>query len=172
MKVQITETMSKKVFTVPPDMGISEAYEFLLSCRVRHLVVIDGDNHVVGIISDRDFQRAMHSNIEQAGPIQVVSEYFKLDQRVRDFMSANVQFLGEDESLKQAAMKMLETKISSLVVINQSHQMVGFITSDDLLWALVKLIDDNDHDLIQELKAQIMNSPLGTLVNSISQAGI
>lgn len=164
--------MSKKVFIVPPEMGIYQAYEFLQVNRVRHLVVVDPDNHVVGIISDRDFQRAMQSHFEVSGSTQVLGECFRLDHKVCDFMSTHIEFINESEGLKQVALKMLESKISSLVVVNGQNKMVGFMTSDDLLWALVKLIDDNDHDFLQDLKAQILNSPLGALIETINQAGI
>ncbi len=172
MKIQVSETMNKKVFTVSPVMPIYEAYEYLHNCRVRHLVVVDQTNHVVGVISDRDFQRAMRTSIEKAGVVKVIGEHFDPDHQVQDFMSWGLQTLHEAAGLKQAALKMLETKISSLVIVNDENKMVGFMTSDDLLWVLVKLMDERDDDFLLDLKAQILNSPLGSLVNTISQAGI
>lgn len=172
MKIHVSDTMNRKVYTVDPQMPITEAYEYLRSCRVRHLVVVDKNRHVVGVISDRDFQRAMQTSIETEGIVKGVGEYFDAKHLVIDFMSWELQTLNEDEGLKQAAMKMLEAKISSLVIVNDKNKMVGFMTTDDLLWVLVKLIDDKDGNFLTNLKAQILNSPLGAIANSMSQAGV
>lgn len=172
MKIQLSETMNKKVYTVRPTMPVYEAYEFLRECRVRHLVVVDDANHVVGVISDRDFQRAMQTDVERSGAVKVIGEHFNLDHQVQDFMSWGVQTLHESAGIKQAALRMLEAKISSLVIINDENKMVGFMTSDDLLWVLVHLVEDKDQEFLLDLKAQIMNSPLGAIVNTISQAGL
>lgn len=172
MKVPVSESMNKKIFTVSPHRSVHEAYEFMKERRIRHLVVVDESKHVVGVLSDRDILRAMHTDIEKAGSVKVIGEHFNSDDQVQDYMSWDIQVLNESAGLKQAALKMLESKISSLVIINDHHQMVGFITSDDLLWVLVKLIGDKDEDFLLDLKAQILNSPLGAIVNSISQTGL
>lgn len=172
MKIQLSEAMNKKIFTVTVSMPIKKAYEYLREKRVRHLVVLDESEHVVGVISDRDFQRAIQTTIEKAGPVNVVGEYFIESQQVRDYMSWGVHTLVESEGIKEAALKMLELKISSLVIVDDSMKMVGFMTSDDLLWALTRLIESEDEGVLQDLKAQILNSPLGSLINTISQAGI
>lgn len=173
MKIQLSESMNKKIYTVPAGMAIDKAYGYLKERRVRHLVVLNDEEHVIGVISDRDFQRAIQTKMEKAGSVSVVGEYFVDGQQVRDYMSWGVHTLRLSEGLKEAALKMLELKISSLVIVDDSMKMVGFITSDDLLWALTKLVSDGeDSNILLDLKAQILNSPLGSLVNSISQTGI
>ncbi|MEY4616922.1 MAG: hypothetical protein RJB66_1882 [Pseudomonadota bacterium] len=172
MKVPVSESMNKKIYTVSPGKTIGEAYEFMTEHRVRHLVVVDETKHVAGVLSDRDVLRAMHTNVEQAGAVKIIGEQFNSEDIVQDYMSWEIQTLHEAAGLKQAALKMLESKISSLVITNDAHQMVGFITSDDLLWVLVKLIGDKEDDFLLDLKAQILNSPLGAIATSISQTGL
>jgi CBS domain-containing protein len=173
MNIKLSENMSRKVFSIRPNKPIFQAYEYLRECRVRHLVVVDDFNHVVGVISDRDFQRAMQTRIERSGTVKVIGEDFDPSHVVQDFMSWGVETMIESAGIKQAALKMLESKISSLVIVNGDHQMVGFLTSDDLLWVLVKLMDEKgDSSLLLDLKAQLLNSPLGTLISTISQTGI
>lgn len=173
MKIQVSETMNKSVLTIDPGVAIAEAYAYLRECRVRHLVVVDEKRHVVGVISDRDFQRAMQTRIENTGSGKSMGEFFISSHQVQDYMSCEIQFIHESAGLRQVAMKMLETKISSLVVVDDRNKMVGFITTDDLLWVLVKLTEEDKKDeFLGDLKAKIMNSPLGTIINSVSQAGI
>lgn len=173
MKVQISETMSKKVYVVGPTMSLEGAFQYLRECRVRHLVVVDPEGFVIGVISDRDFQRAMVSQIEKNDTFQVINEYFNPSHLVQDFMSWEIQSINESASLRQVALRMLECKISSLIVVNDNNQMVGFLTTDDMLWTLVKLIDEEPgEEILLDLKAQILNSPIGSIVNTLNQAGI
>ena len=173
MKIQISENMNKKILTIRPEASIPEAYTYLKECRVRHLVVVNGEGQVLGVISDRDFQRAMQTKVETAGFVKIIGESFNPIHQVQDFMSWGVQSIHEDEGLRQVAIKMLEAKISSLVVVNDENKMVGFLTTDDLLWVLVKLTEeDKENEFLLDLKAQILNSPLGAIATSLSQAGI
>lgn len=173
MKIQVSEAMSEKILTIRPEESIAHAYEYLRECRVRHLVVVNKQNQVLGVISDRDFQRAMQTKIQQLNAIKVVGEYFDPQHQVQDYMSWETQTIHENAGLRHVALKMLESKISSLVVVNDENQMVGFLTTDDLLWALVKLTEEEkDEEFLLDLKSQILNSPLGSIVNTISQIGI
>lgn len=173
MKIQVSETMNKRVLMILPEVPISEAYDYLRECRVRHLVVVNDLGYVVGVISDRDFQRAMQTRISEAGSAKIMSEFFISSHQVQDYMSSEIQVIHESVGLRQVALKMLESKISSLVVIDDQNKMVGVITTDDLLWALVKLTEvDKKDEFLDDLKAKIMNSPLGSLINSVSQTGI
>lgn len=173
MKIQVNETMNKRVLTVEPEVSIAEAYSYLRECRVRHLVVVNNIGHVVGVISDRDFQRAMQTRLGAGGPAKNLGEFFISSHQVQDYMSSEIQAIHESAGLRQVALKMLESKISSLVVVNDHNKMVGFITTDDLLWVLVKLTEEDKKDeFLGDLKARIMNSPLGPIINSVSQTGI
>jgi acetoin utilization protein AcuB len=173
MKIKISENMNKRVLTVRPEASIPKAYEYLKDCRVRHLVVVNDEEQVLGVISDRDFQRAMQTSVDNAGYVKIIGESFNPMHQVQDFMSWGTQTVHETSGLRQVALKMLENKISSVVVVDDDNKMVGFMTTDDLLWALVKLTeDDKTEEMLLDLKAQILNSPLGSIVNSISQIGI
>ncbi len=172
MKPKLSENISKKIYSVRPGTSMQEAYQFMKEKRIRHLVVIEEDKSVMGVISDRDFNRALQTHIKKADSIKVVSEHFEPSHKVQDFMSWDIQNVSEDASVKDVALKLLEKKLSSLLVVDKHNTVKGIITTDDLLWILVKLLEGGESHIIEDLKAQIANSPLGFLANSLSQTGI
>jgi acetoin utilization protein AcuB len=171
-KLTLHDNMAKKIFTVLPDTKVFDAYEFMNEKRVRHLLVVDKDNVVVGVISDRDFQRALTTHIEKTEHLKIIAEHFNPEDEVQDYMNWQISQVSIDLGLKQVAYRILEEKISSVIVTDAGNKVVGILTTDDLIWVLVKLLEEKDHSFIEELKSELMNSPLGSIANTLSQSGI
>ena len=57
----IDKSMTRGVITIGPDAGILEARGKMEENGIRHLPVVDKDNRVVGIITDRDIRSALPS---------------------------------------------------------------------------------------------------------------
>ena len=62
------EIMSKRLVTIPMDRSMSQAQELMRQKSFRHLPVTDDSGTIIGILSDRDLQRAM---AEQKKPWEV-----------------------------------------------------------------------------------------------------
>ena len=57
----VSRSMTRKVITVHGDADLHQVREKMESNQIRHLPVIDGDNRLVGIVTDRDIRSAMPS---------------------------------------------------------------------------------------------------------------
>jgi len=55
--MKVAKLMTRKLFTVSPEDTVETAVQYLRQRGVRHLLVLDRDE-LVGILSDRDFNRA------------------------------------------------------------------------------------------------------------------
>lgn len=172
MKPKLSENMSKKLISVFPNEKIGWAYNLMKGKNIRHLVVIDETDSVCGILSDRDCARAMKTKVEKSTAFKVVDEHFDPNEEVADYMSWDIFSMTEESTLKDVARAMLERKLSCALITDSKMDVKGIITTDDLLWALVQLLDDQDEGLLEKMKADIFTSPLGSLANSLSQAGI
>lgn len=140
---------------------MSRAFQIMLQNRVRHLPVVDDDNAVIGVISERDFQRAMQGDKPQFAP----------GARVRDYMSWPVEAIDEWASIETAARTMIDKKISSLIV-TRGKQIVGIVTTEDLLRALVDSATSPFEELKVEIKSAIYQSPIGQIAQALANAGI
>ena len=55
----VSRSMVKKVITIDKNKSVIEAQEIMEANDIRHLPVVDKENHLQGIITDRDIRSAM-----------------------------------------------------------------------------------------------------------------
>jgi CBS domain-containing protein len=130
MKKNASEAMTKKLVTVPWNHAISEAYSLMEERKIRHLPVTDKDGFVVGILSDRDVNRAMNP----------VRPGFAEGLSVADFMSWPAITVDEGISVADVAEGMVDEKVSAFLVTKDGEEVVGIVTSEDLLKLLRSLL--------------------------------
>ncbi len=73
--------------------------------------------------------------------------------RVSDIMNRNVLFLNADSSLKEAATKMLERDVGSVIIVDSGGKCLGIITERDFL----RLFKDEVNPSEQVRKYMIKN---------------
>ncbi|MEO7994755.1 MAG: CBS domain-containing protein, partial [bacterium] len=116
------DIMSSPVRTISPDMTIQEGYEqVLLKGGHSGLVVTDGEGRLAGIISRKDFDKALSHNLGHAP--------------VRGYMTRNVVFVSEDTSLEEMADVVINNNVGRLPVVF-GGRVVGIVTRSDILRSL------------------------------------
>ena len=55
-----------------------------------------------------------------------------MTKRISDIMSTKLETIGRYESAKEAAKKMLDKNVSSLVVVDEDGQSIGIVTERDI----------------------------------------
>jgi acetoin utilization protein AcuB len=123
--MQVRQIMTPRVVTVTPDTTVGEARRLLEEHRIRHLpVLVNG--RIVGIVSDRDLRSAGGAN----GSRTVVA----------GVMTPRPVTVTSDTRVEEAARLLLSRRIGGLPVVD-GHELVGIVTGDDLLRALVAVIE-------------------------------
>ena len=137
MKTLTKSIMTSKLVTVKNGDTIKEAFSLMREKGIRHLPVKDNEGKIIGIISERDVQRAL--NVKKAGLYQ---QEITLDEnlKVEDFMSWPVYMVSEETSIERVAEEMLAQKISAFLVVNQDRIEQGIVTTDDMLKYLLTYI--------------------------------
>jgi acetoin utilization protein AcuB len=131
MKKQTTaQAMSRNLITISAYSPIAEAKSLMEEKNIRHLPVVDKEGLVIGILSDRDVNRAMSP----------VRPGFVGGMRVSDFMSWPAITVDESLPLADVAEGMVDEKVSSFLVTREGREVVGIVTSDDLLRVLRDLL--------------------------------
>jgi CBS domain-containing protein len=111
----------RNAVTVTDSMTLLEAREVLLRHRVGRLPVLDKNKKPVGIITEKDFVRAIYKvSGKQVGKILV-----------RDFMTRNLITVTRQNDIYDCAKLMQSHKISSILVLDNSS-LAGIITKTDL----------------------------------------
>jgi CBS domain-containing protein len=111
----------RNAITVTDTMTLLEAREVLLKHRVGRLPVLDKNKKPVGIITEKDFVRAVYKFSGK-----------QVDKMlVHDFMSKNLITITKDNDIYDCAKLMQTHKISSILVL-EDNRLSGIVTKTDL----------------------------------------
>jgi CBS domain-containing protein len=143
MKFTVGADMTKELITVKKATPLEEAYQTMARHRIRHLPVVDEKNEIVGVLSDRDVQRGMNSEVKDSMGARVENLTFRDGSLTSDYMSWPVYTIDADFELRRAVERMMRDKLSCLLV-RHNGTYVGIITTDDMLRVLAKLLDEKE----------------------------
>jgi acetoin utilization protein AcuB len=138
MKIKVSNYMSPQVISIPPTMGIREAFFKMKENGIRHLPIVDKNNSLVGIISDRELRRP--NWVDEA---QDIAHVYYLDNSmlVSDVMITNVHIIHTYDTLNKAVSLLLDNHIGAAPVMDKTGTLVGMLSAIDLLRALKDSID-------------------------------
>jgi tRNA nucleotidyltransferase (CCA-adding enzyme) len=118
------ELMSSPVRTIRPDTTIYEAQRILLRYGHSGLSVVDASDSLVGVISRRDLDIALHHGFSHAP--------------VKGYMTANLKTITPSTPLPEIEALMVTYDIGRLPVL-ENGQLVGIVTRTDVLRELHQL---------------------------------
>ncbi len=126
--MKASATMTRNVVCVEPGDSLQDAYELMFEWEIRHLPVLDGQR-LVGILSDRDV--LVHASSNGEGGLEVES------LTVGEVMTSDPITCRSTTSVTSISETMIRHKIDSVPVVDDDHQLVGLVTSSDLLELLI-----------------------------------
>ncbi len=141
MQPTAQENMSQDLVTIGWNETMEAAYHRMQRFAIRHLPVYDDNSEIIGMLSDRDVQRAMLTKSHRAGTYLDEEVAFAPDSFVRDYMSWPVVSVDPGTELVVIAQKMMREKLSS-VLVQRGKRVMGLLTTDDLLAVLVELLKE------------------------------
>ncbi len=118
---------SREVYLVEESDSVAAAAKRMKSARVGTLVVVDEEKAPIGIITDRDL--ALRVLAEDRDPQAVM---------VRAVMTGDVRMVSEDTPIESALSLMRSVRCRRLPVINESREVVGIVSVDDVLLLLAE----------------------------------
>lgn len=102
--------------TLTKDHTLGQAKFMMSKFKISGLPVIDGDNTLIGIITNRDVKYQEND-----------------DQRVEELMTKDQLITsGKDTTLEDAKKILLENRVEKLPIVDKDYKLVGLITIKDI----------------------------------------
>ena len=146
--------MSAPVVVMPGVTNCLDAYQVCMREGIRHLVLVDDEGVVAGVVSETDFR--LHLNLTVlAGRRQVVS-----------VAKRSVTSLPPHSSLMQA-LNLMQAQRASCVIIVEEDKPVGIVTERDVV-----RFYSNEPEHVAITLAEVMTAPVQTIASdaTINQA--
>lgn len=122
--VELGEYMLKRPITVTPQMTVYEAAHHILENKISGVLVVDNNNHLVGMLSELDCLKAILSSVyndEEFG-VAIVS----------DIMTCDVECQNPHDDIIDVALSMIEHKHRRRPVVLDG-KIIGQVTCRQIL---------------------------------------
>jgi len=133
MNRPVSEIMTKKLITVIPTDSLKIVKDLFEQHNIHHILVV---RHLdlVGIISKTDFYKAIHgARLEHPETAAAENEQIYARFKAEDLMTKHVAKIGPNEKIGTAAEIFLENYFHALPIINDENELVGIVSSYDIL---------------------------------------
>jgi acetoin utilization protein AcuB len=134
----IREKIQRNPITISPEASFFDARNLIHEKGIRHLPVIDKNNHLVGIVTDSDIREAAPSDATLLSVQEL--NYLLGKLKVSAFMTPKQKLITitPDTLIEEAVQLMHDNKIGCLPVLEQS-KLYGLFTETDALDHLVDI---------------------------------
>jgi acetoin utilization protein AcuB len=129
---QVSDWMTRNPVTISPTASLVEAYNLMRDNEVRRLLVVDND--LIGMLTQSDILRALPGLLDEGDR---ETRLMKVTRKVRDVMTYDPVTVDPEDTIQEAAERMLEYEISGLPVISGGRP-VGIITESDIFRLVVE----------------------------------
>lgn len=140
----IGRIMHTNLITISPEASLIEAKELIDSNNIDHLLVVNKEGQLKGILSDRDLKQ------NWASPANTLSthelDYVLEKILVKMIMVKTVVTITTETTIERAAQIMQSNNINSLPVM-EKEELVGIITSTDVMGVLLEAIGMNEESV-------------------------
>ena len=130
----IYEIMSKNVVKVNHEISALEISKIMVKRRVSSVSIIDNDNKIIGIVTEKDLIREVCANNILANTLTAAK-----------VMSSPLITISKNSSINDATKLMVEKKIKHLA-IHENNDVIGIVTTYDLINVLRNKIKSMDLD--------------------------
>lgn len=128
--VTVADHMSRETVTANLGDGLRQTWVRMQERDIRHMPVLDAEERLAGIVSDRDLRRP---DTVDVGTI----DDFRLDDRMKvaEVMTRPAVSVRASTPLLEAMDLVLEHRFGALPVIDDDQRVVGILSAWDLLRA-------------------------------------
>jgi predicted transcriptional regulator len=143
--MKVKEIMTTKVNTLSPEMNAREALGLLFKMKISGLPVIDENNKLVGMFTEKGVLRTLlpgyiakvGSFTYQENPKMIKQKVDALQtMQVKDVMRQEVITVDEETALSEVARIMLTQLVRRVPVLNKDKQVIGIVAREDVVRAL------------------------------------
>lgn len=132
--MKVSDYMTPEVITANLLDGLYQTFTRMRERDIRHMPVLDNNEKIVGIISDRDLRRPRWLDGE---PNQSQNYRMDNDLKVEAAMSSTPDVVQETDDIKSAVALFVGHKYGALPVVDShdSGKVVGMLSIQDLMRA-------------------------------------
>ena len=126
----ITKIMSSNPATIQVGQPLSDVRNLMCNTHIHHVPIVEGKK-LVGLISFTDLMKInlLISGADERSIDLIIDQQFKIS----DIMSTKLTTINHTDSIRQASELLAKGGFHSLPIIDNEENVVGIVTSTDLI---------------------------------------
>jgi CBS domain-containing protein len=117
----------RKIIYIHPEDSIKKCINLMIELDIGALVVVDNDNKLVGIVSERDIVRScLHKCVDLE------------KSKVADVVHKEVTILSPNDLVEKAMQAMTATKRRHILICDENNEFVAILSIGDLLYHILE----------------------------------
>ncbi len=124
------QVMTSPVVTLPPETPLREAWALFKEKGFHHIPVLDQQQRLLGVITDRDL---LHAAADLDQPQHRTTTKTPSSPSIIELIHQHVLTATPEAGLTEVVQVMLEHRIDSMPVVDHKGALVGIITQSDIL---------------------------------------
>jgi acetoin utilization protein AcuB len=163
--------MTRKVITVDSATPVIEAQELMADNNIRHLPVVDLNQQLVGIVTDRDIRSAL--------PYNYLKDTCSAEQReqfcalpVKDIMTKDPIAISPTYTIQDALLLIQNSKVGALPVVDEDRCLQGIISVRDLLRAFINVLGIGEPGTLLCILVEEKVGQLKRIVDAVTEENI
>jgi len=157
--------MNRNVVSLPPTATIEEALHLLKEHKIRHIPIVDENEQVIGIVSDRD--------VRDASPSTLLRETSRneLQTEISSIMTQPVITVHPLDFVEEIARIFYEKEFAAVPVV-QNDRLVGMVTEKHMLYTFIQLTGTHVQSSQIEVKVPHRPGVLPDVAQIISEQNV
>ena len=167
----ISKVMTKNVVTIDKNADISQAQEKMSKYLFRHLPVIDENNRLIGIVTDRDIKSVLpSSHLPEENSLEEWKHFSTL--KIKHIMTKNPVTISPLDTIQDALLLLHKKQFGALPVVVEQKKLVGIISVRDLLREFINVLGLEEPGTLLCIIVEDKIGQIKRIVDAISEENI
>ncbi len=165
----VSRSMTRNVITVDQEACILDAQELMAENKIRHLPIIDKNQQLIGIVTDRDIRSALPYRFYEEP--QSVREKIRA-LKVKDIMTKDPISISPTYTIQDALLLIQNAKVGALPVVDDDRCLTGIISVRDLLRAFINVLGIGEPGTLLCILVEEKIGQLKKIVDAVTEENI
>jgi acetoin utilization protein AcuB len=167
----VSRSMTRKVISIDQEANIFDAQKLIAENHIRHLPVVDKNDRIIGIVTDRDIRSAWpYSFFKESYRKKEKEKFSKI--KIKDIMTINPITLSPTSTIQDALLMIQEKKIGALPVVDAEGKLKGILSVRDLLRAFINVLGIGEPGTLLCILLEEKVGQLKKIVDAITEENI
>jgi len=164
----VGKSMTKKVISIGKEADVFEAQEKMVQHNIRHLPVVEDDNTLIGIVTDRDIRSALPYELFKKDDFEKEKEKIS-ELKVKDIMSKDPFTISPLHTIQDALLLIQEKRVGAFPVVDEQGKLKGILSVRDLLRTFTNVLGIGEPGTLLCLLVEEKIGQLKKIVDAITE---